>query len=170
MDDRTASAVTDAVAELYRGELTRMTGLATMILGSRSVAEDVVQEAFAGMLPRIDAIEEPKAYLRTTVVNGCRKAMRRPSREVPLTEDHAAAFGAAPSDLGVGMHDLAAALSMLNPKQRTVLGLRYVLDWSDRDIAEILEIRRSTVRSTARRALRVLRSTLGETYATGSAR
>lgn len=171
MDERTTSAATGTVAELYRDELTRMTGLATMILGSRSAAEDIVQESFASMLPRFDSIEKPEAYLKTTVVNGCRKAMRSPHREVPLTEATTpAAFGAAPSDLGVEMHDLAVAMSMLKPQQRMVLGLRYVLDWPDSEIAVVLEIQRSTVRSTARRAIRVLRSSLGEHYSTGSAR
>lgn len=171
MDERTTNAATGTATELYRAELTRMTGLATMILGSRSAAEDIVQESFASILPRLDSIEKPKAYLKTTVINGCRKAMRTPYREVPLMEATTpAAFGAAPSDLGVETYDLAVALSTLNPQQRMVIGLRYVLDWPDSDIAYVLEIQRSTVRSTARRALRVLRSVLGENYSTGSAR
>ena len=48
-----------------------MVRLATLLVGSPAIAEEVVQDAFTSVNERWDAVEHPDAYLRTSVVNGC---------------------------------------------------------------------------------------------------
>jgi RNA polymerase sigma-70 factor (ECF subfamily) len=49
--------------------------------------------------------------------------------------------------------ELASALATLSPERRAVVVLRYVLDYTPGEIAELLEIPRGTVNSRLRRAL-----------------
>ena len=52
------------------------------MLGDWASAEDMVQDAFLGLYRRWGACPTPGrvAYLRTSVLNGCRTALRRRSR------------------------------------------------------------------------------------------
>src|SRR5262245_64220566 len=51
--------------------------------GDQSSAEDIVQDAFLGLYRRWDRLTDlpfPLSYLRASVLNGCRTALRRRSR------------------------------------------------------------------------------------------
>ena len=68
-------AAGEAAAVLYRAHALRLTRLAYVMLGDRGLAEDIVQEAFAGLHRRWGRLSDPaKAvfYLRSSVLNGCR--------------------------------------------------------------------------------------------------
>ena len=54
---------------------------------------------------------------------------------------------------GTRAEDLAAALTELGPEQRAVIVLRYLLDYTPGEIAELLELPRGTVNSRLRRGL-----------------
>ena len=60
------------VEALYRSQWTPMVRLAWLMLGSREVAEDVVQDAFIRVASSWQRVQSPVAYLRTAVVNGAR--------------------------------------------------------------------------------------------------
>jgi RNA polymerase sigma factor (sigma-70 family) len=140
---------------LYRAQFAHMVRVAWLIVGSAALAEDIVQEAFIRVGARYDTIERPEAYLRTAVVNGCRNELRRLRR---------IATEPPPEEL-VNDPELVTifdALSSLTGRHRAVLVLRYVDDRSDEDIAELLGVRRSTVRSLVRRSLGTLRESLRE--------
>jgi RNA polymerase sigma-70 factor (ECF subfamily) len=49
--------------------------------------------------------------------------------------------------------ELAGALATLSPERRAVVVLRYVLEYTPGEIAELLELPRGTVNSRLRRAL-----------------
>jgi DNA-directed RNA polymerase specialized sigma24 family protein len=71
----------EAVAALYRSHALGLTRLAFLMLGDRHSAEDVVQEAFCGLYWAWDRLPEHSnvlAYLRVSVLNGCRSAVRPP--------------------------------------------------------------------------------------------
>jgi RNA polymerase sigma factor (sigma-70 family) len=59
----------------------------------------------------------------------------------------------------VNADDLWRALATLSDRERVVLVLRYYQDLDDRTIADLLDIKPSSVRSTASRALATLRKT-----------
>lgn len=77
------SAAAHAVTALYRSNALALTRLAFMMLGDRQSAEDVVQEAFCGLFRAWDRLPDETnilAYLRVSVVNGCRTVLRRRKR------------------------------------------------------------------------------------------
>lgn len=64
----------DALYRLHRVGLVR---LAFLLTGSPEVAEELVQEAFCRMSPRLSAVTDPLAYLRASVTNLARSHHRR---------------------------------------------------------------------------------------------
>lgn len=52
------------LSELFDTEWEAMVRLAFLLTGRRSVAEEVVQDAFAALHDRVDDLERPGAYLR----------------------------------------------------------------------------------------------------------
>jgi RNA polymerase sigma-70 factor (sigma-E family) len=150
-----------AVADLYRTHRLSMVRLAILLVDDLGTAEDIVQDAFAALYdkwPRLRGTGAAVQYLRVTVVNRCRSALRRrrtarlyaarqPNTE-PVTTDEPL--------LGIENRYLLDAIGRLAPRQREVLVLRYWLDLSEEQISATLGISRGAVRSTASRALRVL--------------
>lgn len=59
--------------------------------------------------------------------------------------------------------ELQSALARLTPVQRAVLVLRYHQDLPDAEIARLLDCREGTVRSHARRAMAILRTSTART-------
>jgi RNA polymerase sigma factor (sigma-70 family) len=138
---------------LYAREAGRMLRLAYLMLGSHAIAEEAVQDAFAKVFEKWTRIEVPGAYLRTCVVNNCRRLMRRSHMErdrIRLERETAMP----------DMEYLNDALAKLSPKQRAAIVLRYFDDRSEAEIAEALRVRPGTVKSLLSRGLGELREML----------
>jgi len=71
----------EGVASLFAVERQAMLRMATLMVGSVEVAEEVVQDAFVVVGRRWSSLDRPGAYLRTTVVNGCAQVLRRRDAE-----------------------------------------------------------------------------------------
>lgn len=134
-----------------------MVRLATLLVGSSHLAEEVVQDAFASVDARWDEIDRPGAYLRTVVVNGSRAVLRRRQLEQCTHDLHVVEQD---DHIPTRLLELRDALGRLSERQRTVIVLRYFVDLPDAEIASTLGCRPSTVRSLARRALQALREEL----------
>ena len=134
-----------------------MVRMATLLVGSAAIAEEVVQDAFASVSKRWDGLQRPGAYLRTSVVNGCAQVLRRRSIE---DRYRTARLEVADDESLARLLDLRAALDRLTDRQRIVVVLRYFVDVPDHEIAEVLGVQPATVRSLVHRALAVLRKEL----------
>ncbi|GAA3820865.1 SigE family RNA polymerase sigma factor [Sphaerisporangium flaviroseum] len=161
-----ASADT-VVAELFLAHRLALVRLAFLLVGDQESAEDVVQDAFAAVYRRWGRLTDRRQvlpYLRTAVVNGCRMVLRRRviigrfrgHREVPFWSAEAAAL------LGETRRQVFLAVRALPRRQREVLVLRFYLDLSEAEIAQVMGVSRGTVKSTASRALKVLAVKLKE--------
>ena len=141
----------DAFEDFYRREWPRAVRLAALLTQTAG-AEDVAQEAFTRVYPKWRQIENPQAYLRAAVVNGCRNAAVRANTakaKLPLVAiDDAVQFE---------FDALADAVASLPYRPRAVLVLRYYEDCTEAEIAEILSCRPGTVKSLASRALEQLK-------------
>jgi RNA polymerase sigma-70 factor (sigma-E family) len=125
--------------------------LAGLLTQQHRFAEDLAQEAFARLFPRWARIENPAAYLRTTVVNVCRNWRAR-DRNERLKMERIDVRDA----VDLAFDELADAVAALPFRQRAVLVLRYYDDLSETEIAETLRCRPGTVKSLAARALKTL--------------
>ena len=142
---------------LVAREQAAMLRVAALVVGSRTQAEEAVQDAFATVHQRWASIDNPGGYLRTTVVNNARQIVRRRGIEERVTASLDPPSSTAADTDVVELRD---ALTRLTPNQRAAIALRYYLDLPDDEAARILGCRPATVRSHIRRALARLRKDL----------
>jgi len=156
-----------AVTALYQASALSLIRLAYIMLGDLPSAEDVVQEAFCGLYRRWHRLKDASSamyYVRASVLNGCRSVLRRRAvRRRGLAHQPSAASAEAVVLSGEEREEVIRALGRLPHRQREVLVLRFYSDLSDEQIARVMGIRPSTVRSAAHRALDTLGRALKET-------
>src|SRR5262245_16909232 len=164
-----------SVTALYAEHALGLVRLAVVMTDDRAAAEDIVQDAFLGLYRRWEKLPDttvPLAYVRVSVLNGCRTMMRRRSRlrfwsgagadDDPDEVAPAAGFGApagfaesaeASVLLSEEQRAVAAALRKLPHRQREAVVLRYYLDLSEEETAQVMGVARGTVKSATHRAL-----------------
>lgn len=154
----------EAIAGLYEIHAVGMIRLGVVMLGDRAAAEDVVQEAFCGLFRHWARLSDPaKAlpYLRSSVLNGCRSALRRRRTRHDRPAGGAPGWDTAESAeasalLGEEHREVLAALRGLPARQREALVLRFYLELDEPEIATVMGITQGTVKSTTSRALAAL--------------
>ncbi len=154
------------LADLYRDHRKRMERLAVLLVDDPATAEDVVQEAFAGLHRHWTGLRDEAAavgYLRAAVVNGSRSVLRRRRTARDYVPPHQVNARSAESlaMLSAEHQAVVDALSSLPPRQREVLVLRYYGGMSEAEIADATGISRGTVKSTASRALDAVARVMG---------
>lgn len=147
----------DDFTGFYRDAYPGALRLAWLLTHDHSAAEDVVQDAFVRLRPRLATVDHRTAYLRTCIVNGCRDRARSAGRaDAGLRHMRLVAEVSATDKPS----ELLDAVAKLPYKQRAVLVLRYWADLREEEIAEIVGVRPATVRSITSRALDRLRKEL----------
>jgi RNA polymerase sigma-70 factor (sigma-E family) len=167
---------------LCRAQWKPMVRLAYLLCGDREGAEDIVQDAFVALSRRWDHLrstDAAAAYLRTTVVNGTRSAIRRrvtaragwcirsairrriTARRLvhPVGDERveAAENTAVRSD---EQRRVLAVIRELPRRQREVIVLRYWAGLSEAEIAVTLGVSPGTVKTAAARARRAFQSSM----------
>lgn len=158
----------EAVTQIYAAHYRSLVRLAALLLRDTAVAEEVVQDSFVAMHGAWRRLADPDralAYLRQSVVNRSRSALRHRSvveRHAPAASPHAASaeHGAL---VALEQAGVITALRGLPVRQREVLVLRYYADLSEADIADALGVSRGAVKSHASRAMAALRTALEAT-------
>jgi len=132
--------------------------VAFRILGDRSDAEDVAQEALARAALRWSRLHErPEGWVSRVAANQAIDRYRRRRRQPHIP---AGPLGVVDARLGE-RGDLVAALRKLPRRQREVVVLRYLADFSEADVALALGCSVGAVKSQASRGLSSLRRHLG---------
>jgi RNA polymerase sigma-70 factor (sigma-E family) len=164
VDDVRSWDADQAITVLYAAHYRRLVRLAALLLHDRTLAEEVVQDAFVGLhrnWSRLRDDERAAAYLRQSTVNGARSAGRRSmtvKRHAPVLQQ--VADHPDPADSVAERSAVMAALAQLPDRQREVLVLRYYGDLPEAAIAEALGISRGAVKTHASRGMAALRPTL----------
>jgi RNA polymerase sigma-70 factor (sigma-E family) len=157
----------EAVTRLFAAHYRQLVRLAALLLADTGAAEEVVQDAYVRLHQRWWRLREPDralGYLRTSVVNGARSALRRRAvarryaAGLRLAEDTPSAEAQHLDSLESAA--LLAALRRLPARQRETLVLRYYGDLSEAEIADAMGISRGAVKSHAARGIAALRQTV----------
>jgi RNA polymerase sigma-70 factor, ECF subfamily len=149
----------------YRG---RLLGLAYRMLGSRSDAEDVVQDAYLRFAGAQD-VHNPEAFLVTVVTRLCLDRLKsaKTQREIYvgpwLPEPVFDAEGLSP-DAATELADdlsfaLLLALDRLSPLERAAFLLHDVFDMQFSEVARMIDRTEAACRQLATRARRAVRDT-----------
>jgi DNA-directed RNA polymerase specialized sigma24 family protein len=153
--DQPVAEPADSFATFYEAEVARQVRSATLILGSRQAAQDVVHDVFTELYRRWDGgIADPGPYVQRAVVNRCRDALRRSA----VARRHRSLFR--PEDVPAVDVPLYDALATLPFKQRTAVVLRYYLGLTEVEIAAHLGCPIGSVGPWIRRGLDRLASEL----------
>jgi RNA polymerase sigma-70 factor (ECF subfamily) len=141
------------------------------LLASLHDADDALQETLLRAWRGLDGFEPRapvRAWLYRIATNVCLRALERRARTPaavdahlePYPDEPGIAAGAAVLDGPAATAErreeiglaFVAAVQLLTPKQRVVLVLRDVLDWSAREVAELLDDSVAAVNSALQRA------------------
>jgi len=158
--------VPEGFAEFVAARSFALLSTAWLLTGDEGRAEDLLQEALARTWqawPRIRHAGGPEPYVRKVMVNlnvsWWRRRWRGERPQAVLPEP------LGPDPLGpdptaqVDVRDaVRRALATLPPRQRAVLVLRYVEDWTEAQTATALGCSVGTVKSQAHRAIARLRT------------
>ncbi|MET9569480.1 SigE family RNA polymerase sigma factor [Streptomyces virginiae] len=157
-----AGTTVDHLTATYQAHYRSLLGLAALLLDDTASCEDVVQEAFIRVHSarnRVRDREKTLAYLRQTVVNLSRSALRRRILGLKLLSkpmpDMASAEEGAYDQLE--RDDLIKAMRGLQRRQREVLVLRYFADMTESQVAETLGISLGSVKAYGSRGIAALR-------------
>jgi RNA polymerase sigma-70 factor, ECF subfamily len=143
---------------LFRAHWPRAFRAAYLVTHDAAAAEDIAQEAFLAAvrsLHRFDRRRPFGPWLHRIVVNRAIDwtRARQLRAEVELGEIAASIEAVDPSEAD----RLVAAIAALPPEQRAVIVLRYLLEYTPGEIADLLGIPRGTVNSRLRRGLDALK-------------
>ena len=145
--------VVESIEDAYRRLYPSLVRLAFLLVDTQELAEEAVQEAFTRAWPKWNRVQHADAYLRTCVVNACRKVQRR-RRVVRRTPDPYLEYGE------LGADHVSDVVRRLRSPMREAIVLRYYLQMSEAQIAATLGIAPGTVKSTLHRARALLKEEL----------
>jgi RNA polymerase sigma-70 factor (ECF subfamily) len=167
-----------------------MRRFALSLVRNAAVADEVVQEAWLGVLRGLDKFEgraSLKTWIFRIVANTARTRAERESRTVPFSSLESEAVDAEPTvdpsrfrnpqfpggwtkfpepwehlDARETRHVIAGAIEALSPAQRLVLSLRDVEGWSADEVCNVLELSETNQRVLLHRARAKVRAALEE--------
>ncbi len=140
---------------VYKNELANLVRTATLILGSQSLAEEAVHDAFVQLHSKWFDVKNPGGFLQVAVVNRCKDLLRRRNvKERYLRVVQPEDRESQPD------YELIAALQHIEYKRRAILVLRFYGQYKLAEIAELLDMPVGTVNSNLRRGIDELRKAL----------
>lgn len=158
-----------ALEQLYTAHWRSLVRLGVLLVHDTGLAEEVVQDAFIAVHDRWHRLRDPDralAYLRQTVVNRSRSALRHRAvvtRHIARGTRETNVSGSDEDALAIERRDaVLAAMRSLPDRQREVMALRYYAELSEGEIADALGISRGAVKSHASRGAAALRTSLAD--------
>jgi RNA polymerase sigma-70 factor (sigma-E family) len=149
------------IAAIYGTQYRSLVRLAVLLVGDLGIAEEVVQDSFiaiAGARRQLRDHDKALSYLRQSVVNRSRSALRRRM----LAELSTRAVQAAGQE-AITPRDcvpVISALRTLPPRQREALVLRFYLDLPEEQVASAMRTSRGAVTRHTARAMAALSGVL----------
>ena len=165
LSDRLARGVHAAFAELYDACADRVHHYLVVRLGSRSDADDALQETFLRLVrgrDKLAGVENLVAYVFTVARNEALRLSERCSREYTGLDSLGAEVlfceAAGKDDQSCETAEwVAAALAGLAPELRELVELKVYCGLTIREISKVTELPPGTVATRYRRALETMR-------------
>ena len=159
-----AAQAGEAVAfeQLFRRHWPEAYRAAFLVVHDAAAAEDIAQEAFLASVRAFDRFDRRRPFapwLHRIAVNRAIDFARARALRGEVGSDPPSP-AAAPAASEGWSDELTAALAHLDPEQRAVVVLRYLLEYTPGEIAKLLDLPRGTVNSRTRRALDRLAETM----------
>jgi len=159
----------EALRQIYDKYKVELLKLAVVLIGNKSMAEDIVHDVFVKFAESADRIKltgSLKNYLVTSVINRVRNYLRDSNRHRQTSLDGAGFLVTSEQGprqwtiLGEQLVLLGKALSKLPYEQREVISLRMEMDMTFRRIAALQKASVNTIKGRYRYGIAKLRSLL----------
>lgn len=151
------------IVAAYHLDLVRV---AFVVCGDEDLAEDAAQAAWWIAWRKLGSLRDhdhPKPWLVAVAANEARKLVGREHRHGVVELRVAADPSSRAESVGAIDHvDLANALAHLKPEDRALVALRYAVDLDSTELAPVLGLSPSGVRTRLSRLLDRLRKELGD--------
>jgi RNA polymerase sigma-70 factor (ECF subfamily) len=160
--ERASQGDHDAFGALVTASLARLEQAARLILRDPELARDAVQEAMVSAWRNLPGLRDPDrfdAWLHRLTIRSCLNLGRRKRRRV-IEDEMTPRDDVAIADASALVADrdlIERALDALEPEQRAVIVLRYLLELTVPEAAEVLGIPLGTAKSRLHRALSQMR-------------
>lgn len=140
---------------------------AYLLTGDSAASDDLTGDVMLAawrQWDRVQAVDEPVAYVRRIMVNLAATRIRRLSRErkrmALFLIDAEHSTSASPD--GAAVVDVRAALQQLPARRRACVVLRHAFDLSEREVADSLGVSVGTVKSQTSKGVAQLQRLLGD--------
>lgn len=160
--ERAIAGDEDSFTELIDSMQERLYRMAFSYVRNKDEALEIVQETVFKAFISIHKLQQPqyfRTWLTKIAVNCALDYIRKSSKIVYMDKDPGASYNPELSEEAI---DLQEALTGLDPKSRMVIVMRYFEDLPIKEIAEVLEMPQSTVKSIIYRGLEKLKINLEE--------
>ena len=156
--------------QIYVAYEKKMYYVALQILNSREKAEDATHDAFIKVIKHFEtckAISEedlPK-WLITIAKHAALDIIKKENHTISIEDESLISFSYSndtPTDF-VSFDDIVSKIKALPEIYREILELKLVLEWSDKEIAQKLQLNPNTARSRIMRGKELLRETINQT-------
>jgi RNA polymerase sigma-70 factor (ECF subfamily) len=142
--------------EFFRAHFDPVARALTLATGSRELAADVTQDAFAKAYTRwrrVREMDRPDGWVYVVAMNRARRRLARDRRTIDVDPVPAAD----PAGGVATMLSVREVIATLPPRQREAVVLRYLADLPLADVAAAMGCAAGTVKATLHKALANLR-------------
>lgn len=147
----------DALADLYKATASPVYAYALSILKNRHDAQDAMHDTYVSVWSSSGSYRpqgKPMAWILTITRNHCRMLLRRQSRVVSLEDNDLPELTCQDPADGIV---LKQCMALLSEEERQIVVLHAAAGMTHRQIADMLELKTSTVLSKYHRAIAKLR-------------
>jgi RNA polymerase sigma-70 factor (ECF subfamily) len=144
----------------FREQFPKVARTAALVMGDVHEGMDVAQDALARAYQhwrKVSAMDRPDAWVHRVATNLALSRLRRRRRRERAIPSPPSVEPPDPTNA-----DLFEAVRSLPPAQRSVIALRFYLDWSVDDVADALGKKPGTVRALTHQGMERLRALLME--------
>ena len=135
------------------------------ITNNRNHAADIVQETFIKVYRNIESFDEErpfKPWFYQILLNESKRYMKRQNKQAIPVESEELLDYLHDQDVADEDHEhLERALDQLSDMHRTVLTLKYMNEFTEREIAQMLELNVNTVKSRLYKGRQRLKTIIG---------
>ena len=150
-----------AFGDLYRDTVRDVFAYVATLLGDRSLAEDVVAQAFERAYRKRGSFNPRRGSRRAWIFGIARNAaldeLRKRKRTATLPAEHAGLQVGDDAELVAQRATVRAALQALEPRDREIVALRFHGDLTNAEIAKLLGVSESNAGTRLHRAMTKLR-------------
>ena len=161
---------TEFIERIYTKYMPWIKSRAHRFIEDLNVCEDISQDCIISIIKHSDKLQtfsesQQRAYIKAIVDNTCKNYIKRSKKIITMNKDESSDLHFIPDNTDI-CYDiekkseynlLKSCITKLNEREKDILIMKFVLELSDQQIADILNIKKDSVRMTVYRIIKKLK-------------